>query len=95
MINSEQQVVFLKDLHLQFIKGLDDRQDRLDYWMLDHLRMSGVYWALTSCCLLGHDPKSPDFDAISPLSRKQILDFIKSCRHPSGTSMHVRLILNL
>lgn len=85
MINTdEQQPVFLKDLHLHFIKALDDRQDKLDYWMLDHLRMSGVYWALTSCCLLGHDPESPDFDVVSPLSRAHLLDFIKSCRQPSG-----------
>lgn len=75
---------FYKDLHLKFLKALDDRKDRFDYWMLDHLRMSGVYWALTSCALLGYDPTHSDFETISPLSKDEILGFIKNCRQSSG-----------
>ena len=50
-------------------------EDDLDYWYLEHLRVSGIYWGLTSLLLLGH----PD-----ALPRKDLIQFVLSCMRPSG-----------
>jgi geranylgeranyl transferase type-2 subunit beta len=51
------------------------RKDELEYWLTEHLRLNGLYWALTALHLLGH----PD-----ALPRDGILDFVFSCLHESG-----------
>jgi geranylgeranyl transferase type-2 subunit beta len=51
------------------------RKDELEYWLTEHLRLNGLYWALTALHLLGH----PD-----ALPRNGILDFVFSCLHESG-----------
>ncbi|KAL7273614.1 Rab geranylgeranyltransferase [Rhizina undulata] len=61
--------------HVKYIQSLDTRKDELDYWLTEHLRVSGVYWGLTALCLLGH----PD-----ALPRDETIKFVKSCQHPSG-----------
>jgi geranylgeranyl transferase type-2 subunit beta len=61
--------------HVSYIQGLDSRKDTLDYWLTEHLRLSGVYWGLTALCLLGY-PEG--------LSRTGIIAYVKSCQHASG-----------
>lgn len=74
--------------HLQFIRSLDARINRLDYWQTEHLRMSGIYWALTALLLLKPDlsPACQEqvFNEASPLTRTQIIDFVTSCQKGSG-----------
>ena len=47
----------------------------MDYWLTEHLRLSGIYWGLTALNLLGQ----PD-----ALPRSGLLDFVLSCLHPNG-----------
>lgn len=35
---------FHRDAHIKFILGLDDKTDTFEYYVMEHLRMSGVYW---------------------------------------------------
>ncbi|TGZ83128.1 terpenoid cyclases/Protein prenyltransferase [Ascodesmis nigricans] len=61
--------------HVAYIRSLDTRRDSLEYWLTEHLRLSGVYWGLTALCLLGHPDALPRDDTIA---------FVKSCQHPCG-----------
>ncbi|RKP38381.1 terpenoid cyclases/protein prenyltransferase alpha-alpha toroid [Dimargaris cristalligena] len=66
---------FLRNLHIQFIEQLDKKQDALEYWYSEHLRLSGVYWGLTALQLMG----CPDL-----LGRDAVIKYVLSCQHPNG-----------
>lgn len=51
------------------------RKDELEYWLTEHLRLSGVYWGLTALHLLGH----PD-----ALPRDETIKFVLSCQNQDG-----------
>ncbi|KAF2842968.1 type II protein geranylgeranyltransferase beta subunit [Patellaria atrata CBS 101060] len=63
------------DKHVMYIQSLDRRKDELEYWLTEHLRLSGLYWGLTALHLLGQ----PD-----ALPRDEIIDFVISCMHDNG-----------
>ena len=44
---------FLKDKHVEYIMKLgEEEKDSFEFYVTEHLRMSGIYWALTSLHLL-------------------------------------------
>ena len=43
--------------------------------MTEYLRMSGIYWCLTSMALLSK---------LDELAKEEIIDFVKSCQHTCG-----------
>lgn len=49
--------VFLEEKHVSFIKKVASDKDSFEYIVTEHLRMSGVYWALTPLCLMGKSLK--------------------------------------
>jgi len=61
--------------HVAYIQSLDTHKDSLDYWLTEHLRLSGVYWGLTALHLLHHPTALP---------RAETISFVQSCLHPSG-----------
>ncbi|KAJ9645364.1 Rab geranylgeranyltransferase [Coniosporium apollinis] len=63
------------DKHVTYIQSLDKRKDELEYWLTEHLRLSGLYWGLTALHLLGR----PD-----ALPRSEVLDFVVSCLQDDG-----------
>jgi geranylgeranyl transferase type-2 subunit beta len=63
------------DKHVAYIQSLDTRKDSLDYWLTEHLRLSGVYWGLTALCLMKHPGGLP---------RDATIAYVKSCQHASG-----------
>ncbi|KAJ1972469.1 Rab geranylgeranyltransferase [Dimargaris xerosporica] len=63
---------FLRDLHIEYIRELDEKKSSLDYWYSEHLRLSGVYWGLTALELMGQ----PD-----ALDRDAVIAYVKSCQH--------------
>lgn len=68
--------VLLKQKHIEYIRSLDNKKDDLEYWLTEHLRMSGLYWGLTALYMLG----APD-----ALPREEVIDFVLSCfDKPSG-----------
>lgn len=63
---------FLKDKHVQYVKDLDSSmtQQTYEYWLLEHLRMNGLYWgvvALVSC------------KRLEELPVEEVIKFILSC----------------
>ncbi|KAJ2588335.1 Rab geranylgeranyltransferase [Coemansia sp. RSA 1722] len=42
----------LVDKHVEYILSLDKRQEEIEYWMTEHLRISGIYWGLVALSLM-------------------------------------------
>ncbi|GAM82479.1 hypothetical protein ANO11243_004590 [Dothideomycetidae sp. 11243] len=63
------------DLHARYVRTLDDRKDEYEYWLTEHLRMSGIYWGLVSLHLLRRPNELP---------RERLLEFVLDCWQPSG-----------
>lgn len=62
------------DKHVEFILGLEEKTKNTDaLYFTDHKRLSGVYWALSSLCLLNR---------LEVLPKERILKYVLSCYHP-------------
>jgi geranylgeranyl transferase type-2 subunit beta len=57
------------------------KQNELEYWLTEHLRLNGVYWGYTALCLLGH-PQA--------LDRDEMLKYVLSCQTKEGEWHPVR-----
>lgn len=66
---------FARKNHVSFVANLGQSKDQYFYWITEHIRMSGVYWTLTSLSLLGesHELASP---------RSDLLAFLSDCYDP-------------
>lgn len=62
-------------LHVKYIQSLDNRKDELDYWLTEHLRVSGLYWGLTALDLMKHTDALP---------RDQVIAYIQSLQLENG-----------
>jgi geranylgeranyl transferase type-2 subunit beta len=51
------EIPFCTQLHLGYIRKVSSDTESFEYLVTQHLRMSGVYWGLTSLSLLGIDLK--------------------------------------
>ncbi|KAJ3299152.1 hypothetical protein HK104_009946 [Borealophlyctis nickersoniae] len=72
----------LTDLHVKFIKELDTKKDELEYWVAEHLRLSGVYWAITALDLMNN---------LDALDKEEVIAFVLKChseREPGGFGGH-------
>lgn len=49
----------LVDAHKAYIKALDSNKETFEYYATEHLRMSGVYWALCAMDVLGARDEMP------------------------------------
>ncbi|CAO3587950.1 unnamed protein product [Absidia cylindrospora] len=62
-------------LHVKYIQSLDNRKEDLEYWLTEHLRVSGVYWGLTALNLINH---------VDALPKDEVVAYIKSTQHEDG-----------
>ena len=60
----------LASLHRKYIVDLDGSKNEFEYWVTEHLRMSGVYWALAGLSALS---------AVDALPSAPLLEFVSSC----------------
>lgn len=60
----------LKDKHIAYIASLDKKEEDLEYWLSEHLRLNGVYWGLTALHIL---------DAVETFDKKELVDFVLKC----------------
>jgi geranylgeranyl transferase type-2 subunit beta len=67
---------FFREKHVAYIRKISADTESFEYLVSQHLRMSGVYWGLTSLALLGVDVKQ------EPVSDKMI-DWVMSCFDPT------------
>lgn len=68
---------FLKVKHGEYITKFCNDKESFEYIVTEHLRMSGVYWALTSLYLLGYklDEK---------MNTEEIVEWLLSCQDENG-----------
>lgn len=66
---------FYREKHINYIKSLDTKQDDLQYWFTEHLRMNGTYWGLTALCFL---------DAKDTFNKEDVIKFVLSCFNDDG-----------
>ena len=67
-----------KELHVKFIENLDNKKEDFEYWLAEHLKVSGVYWAVTSLQILNSKDNSAKED--------DVIKFILDCQDKdSGT----------
>ncbi|RIB05542.1 terpenoid cyclases/protein prenyltransferase alpha-alpha toroid [Gigaspora rosea] len=63
------------DLHVKYIQSLDTKKDDLEYWLTEHLRLSGVYWGLTALDLMNN---------VDALNKEEVVKYVVSCQHDNG-----------
>jgi len=62
-----------KDSHVKFVKKSSEDKDAIEYVLTDHLRLSGMYWGLTSLDLLGK---------LDVVDADEIIEFVQKCWVP-------------
>lgn len=62
-------------LHVKYIQSLDTRQEDLEYWLTEHLRVNGLYWGLTALDLMNE---------IDALPREQVIKYLANQQHSNG-----------
>ena len=64
---------------LDWRRGPSNQQrESLEYWVTEHLRVSGLYWGSTALALLGKE------DA---LNKDDVVAFLKRCAHSEGAPL--------
>ncbi|TIB67526.1 hypothetical protein E3P77_01470 [Wallemia ichthyophaga] len=69
------------DKHVEYIVNLGRAENTLSYHLTEHLRLNGIYWAITSLSLLGR---------IDALDRSAVIEYVGNCWNSSngGFSSH-------
>ncbi|XP_028394634.1 geranylgeranyl transferase type-2 subunit beta-like isoform X1 [Dendronephthya gigantea] len=65
----------LLEKHAEYIAAYGNKKDDYEYCITEYLRMSGVYWGLTTMDLIGK---------IEMMKKEEIIEFVKSCQHQDG-----------
>jgi len=65
----------LTEKHKQYIKALEKQEDTFEYWVTEHLRMSGIYWGITAMALLGN---------LDMMEKDRLVDKVMACQKPNG-----------
>ena len=60
----------LRDKHVEYIVQLGKADNTLGFHLTEHLRLNGIYWAVTCLALLKR---------IDALDRQQTIDYVYSC----------------
>lgn len=68
---------FFKQKHVDYVRKVSSDTESFEYLASQHLRMSGVYWGLTSLALLGVDLNLESFSV-------GMIDWVLSCYDPSS-----------
>jgi geranylgeranyl transferase type-2 subunit beta len=67
---------FVRDKHVEYIYSLDKKEkDTFEYYVTEHLRMSGVYWGTTAMDLLKQSHR---------MDRERIVKFVLACQNEDG-----------
>jgi geranylgeranyl transferase type-2 subunit beta len=63
-----------RDAHTRFIQNLS-QQDGIEYWMSEHLRLSGMYWGITALDVM---------DRLDALDKAEVIRFTVDCQRDNG-----------
>ena len=68
---------FFEEKHVKYIKQVAADTKSFGFIVSQHLRMSGIYWGLTSLSVLG-------IDIIEVMDTASIVDWVMSCQDDTG-----------
>jgi len=68
-------MALLVDKHIEYISKLDLKKDDFEYWVTEHLRLSGIYWGLTALDLM---------NSLHVMDKEVALSFLLKCQHENG-----------
>lgn len=66
---------FVRSKHVQFVLSLDKQTDTFEYYVGEHLRMSGVYWGLMAMDLM---------QSLDSMPLGAIVDWVLQCQDSVG-----------
>lgn len=63
---------FNPDVHVKYIQDLDSKvaKESYEYWLLEHLRINGLYWGLTALATLNR---------LDELPKEEVISFVLEC----------------
>ncbi|XP_021296574.1 geranylgeranyl transferase type-2 subunit beta 1 isoform X2 [Herrania umbratica] len=61
--------------HVEYILAVEKRKDSFESVVMDHLRLNGAYWGLTTLDLLGK---------LDSVNADEVISWIMKCQHESG-----------
>jgi geranylgeranyl transferase type-2 subunit beta len=73
MESMAKQAHFKPEKHIEYIISLDGKQQQIHSLFTAHLRLNGIYWAITALSLLG---------SLDSLPKQKIIDEVMACYHP-------------
>lgn len=63
------------ELHVKYLVGLKNQKEDFESCMIEHMRLSGMYWGVGAMALLGREAEmGPD----------EIVAWVLECQHPDG-----------
>jgi len=75
MQSSNHLTQLLNQKHIDYIKGLDSKTDSFEYWLTEHLKVSGIYWGLAALDVM---------NVLDQMDKQQVISMVLSCQHESG-----------
>ena len=67
---------FIEKLHFNYIKNKALDESSMEALIMSHLKMSGIYWSLTACKLMGYNL----FDELGNNKKEELIEFIIKCQ---------------
>jgi geranylgeranyl transferase type-2 subunit beta len=68
-------VQLVADKHVRYILMAEKKKESFESVVMDHLRMNGAYWGLTTLDLL---------DKLGCVSEEEVISWLMTCQHESG-----------
>lgn len=63
------------ELHAKYLVGLRHKKEDFESCMVEHMRVSGMYWGVGAMALLGREQE---------MQPAEIVDWVMQCAHPDG-----------
>lgn len=61
--------------HVRYLVGLKNKKEDFESCMIEHMRVSGMYWGVGAMALLGREQE---------MGPTEIVDWVLQCEHPDG-----------
>lgn len=63
------------ELHVKYLVGLKNKKEDFESCMIEHMRLSGMYWGVGAMALLGRE---------EDMNPEEVVAWILQCEHPDG-----------
>lgn len=63
------------ELHVKYLIGLKNKKEDFESCMIEHMRLSGMYWGVGAMALLGREEE---------MNPSEVVEWVLQCQHPDG-----------